>query len=130
MPGAAPASYFLDLERLPAQARRPGILVRAAWTENLTLSHVTLGPRAIIPLHQHAAEQASVVVSGSVTMSIGQETRVMTAGSCYLIPGHVEHGGQAGPDGACLVDVFWPVREDYQAGAVASVTPPPPAAPR
>jgi quercetin dioxygenase-like cupin family protein len=108
------SGYFLDPARLPARERRPGIQVRAAWTENLTLSHVTLAPHAVIPPHEHPAEQASVVLSGSITMTIGEETRTLAAGGCYLIPGQVEHQGQAGPEGACLVDVFWPAREDYR----------------
>jgi len=105
---------FINLSALPARERRPGVHIRAAWTNNMTLSHVTLAPEAVMPPHQHPAEQASVVVSGSVTMTIGQETRTLTAGDCFLIPGETEHGGQAGPEGACLVDVFWPVREDFK----------------
>ena len=41
------------------------------------------------------------------------------------MPGDVEHGGTAGPQGATVLDVFVPVREDYRArasgGQIASV---------
>lgn len=110
----ASGGYFIEMAELPARERRPGIHVRAAWMERMTLSQVTLQPNAAVPSHQHPAEQATIVMSGSLTMRIGAETRQVFAGDCYLIPGGVEHSGIAGPDGACLVDVFTPVREDYQ----------------
>ena len=33
----------------------------------------------------------------------------------YVIPGGVEHGARCGPEGATVIDVFQPVREDYKA---------------
>jgi hypothetical protein len=33
----------------------------------------------------------------------------------YVLPGGVEHSAHAGPEGATVVDVFQPVREDYRA---------------
>ena len=37
----------------------------------------------------------------------------LKAGDTYIIPSHVEHGAAAGPDGATVVDVFAPIREDW-----------------
>ncbi|MCC6192718.1 MAG: cupin domain-containing protein [Anaerolineales bacterium] len=110
-------SGFIDPDQLAARERRPGITVRAARTEQLTLSHVTLQPNAVVPRHQHPEEQASIVLSGTLAMTIGPEMRLMMAGDSYLIPGGVEHGGRAGPEGASLVDVFTPARADYEYGA-------------
>jgi hypothetical protein len=33
----------------------------------------------------------------------------------YVLPGGVEHSAHCGPDGALVLDVFTPVREDYHA---------------
>jgi len=35
----------------------------------------------------------------------------------YALPGDVEHQGTAGPQGALVLDVFRPVREDYREAA-------------
>jgi hypothetical protein len=35
----------------------------------------------------------------------------------YTLPGELEHQAQAGPEGALVLDVFQPVREDYRAAA-------------
>jgi hypothetical protein len=35
----------------------------------------------------------------------------------YTLPGGVEHEGIAGPQGALVLDVFQPVREDYRRAA-------------
>ena len=32
----------------------------------------------------------------------------------YVLPGHVEHSAYCGPEGATVIDVFCPVREDYR----------------
>jgi quercetin dioxygenase-like cupin family protein len=32
----------------------------------------------------------------------------------YVIPGGVEHSAYCGPDGALVLDIFRPVREDYR----------------
>jgi quercetin dioxygenase-like cupin family protein len=47
-------------------------------------------------------------------MRIGTEERELQAGDTYNIPSHVSHDAVAGPDGATVVDVFVPVREDWK----------------
>jgi hypothetical protein len=32
----------------------------------------------------------------------------------YVLPGGIEHSAYCGPDGALVLDVFTPVREDYR----------------
>ena len=32
----------------------------------------------------------------------------------YVLPGHVEHSAYCGPEGATVIDIFCPVREDYR----------------
>jgi hypothetical protein len=31
----------------------------------------------------------------------------------YVLPGGVEHAAHSGPEGATVIDIFQPVREDY-----------------
>jgi quercetin dioxygenase-like cupin family protein len=50
-----------------------------------------------------------------VSFRIGDETRELAAGGTWRIPPNVPHEVQAGPDGAVVVDVFSPPREDWAA---------------
>jgi hypothetical protein len=38
----------------------------------------------------------------------------------YAPPGGVEHSAYCGPEGATVVDVFQPIREDYRERAAAT----------
>lgn len=78
------------------------------------LNVVELAPDAVVPLHQHEHEQLGLVLSGEITMTIGGTDHLCTSDVAYQIPGGVEHGGRAGPDGCRVVDIFVPVREDYR----------------
>lgn len=68
---------------------------------------------AIVPLHSHPHEQAGMVISGRLQLTIGDETKVLTPGEMYIVPGDVPHSAVA-IGGACeVLDVFSPIRQDY-----------------
>jgi quercetin dioxygenase-like cupin family protein len=91
-----------------------GIMARAVEGERLTMAVVELDPNAVSPAHHHENEQLGFVIAGSITMRIGNEERELMPGDTYNIPTHVSHDAVAGPDGATVVDVFVPVREDWK----------------
>lgn len=62
--------------------------------------------------HSHPHEQISYIARGDVLFVIGDEQEVMHAGDTVYVPGGVAHGTQALTDGAVVVDVFHPLRED------------------
>jgi len=49
-----------------------------------------------------------------VQLTIDGETHWIEPGETYIIPGGVEHGGKTGDTPARALDVFSPVRENYQ----------------
>jgi quercetin dioxygenase-like cupin family protein len=71
-------------------------------------------PGAIVAKHSHQNEQLGVVVEGSVTLTISDETRATEAGDTYVVPSNAVHRAVAGPNGATLVETFVPVRDDYR----------------
>lgn len=91
-----------------------GVMARAVEGERLTMAVVELDPNAVSPTHHHDNEQLGFVIAGSITMRIGTSERELFPGDTYTIPSHVSHDGTAGPDGATVVDVFAPVREDWK----------------
>jgi quercetin dioxygenase-like cupin family protein len=67
----------------------------------------------IVPAHAHPNEQAGMVISGSIELSIGDEVMILNPLDSYVIPGGVVHWAKAFED-ALIVDVFSPPREDYR----------------
>lgn len=53
------------------------------------------------------------VLKGSVRMISGEKSQVLNAGQGAVIPSDVEHEVIALEKGSQLLDVFYPLREDY-----------------
>ena len=105
---------FFDLDNREAKEIVPGVHIRTTWGKEMLLSATDIAADAIVPLHQHPHEQAGTLLSGEFELTIGGETRWLKPGDVYLIPGGMEHGGRAGETPARVLDVFSPVREEYQ----------------
>ena len=95
-------------------ALAPGAVARSLFGEKAMLNVVELEPRAVVAVHSHPHEQLGLILAGSMTMVVEGVTRECGPMTAYVLPGGVEHGGAAGPEGATVLDVFAPVREDYR----------------
>ena len=66
--------------------------LRAIGGEQVVLCHVTYEPGTTVGRHSHeTAEQVMWVVDGSVTMTIGDETKDLGAGDVVVINRGIEH---------------------------------------
>jgi quercetin dioxygenase-like cupin family protein len=106
--------YFCDLENREAKEIVPGVHIRTFWGHEMLLSVADLAANAVVPTHSHPHEQAGVVISGELELSIGGETRWLKPGDTYIAPGGVGHGARTGDAPARVLDIFSPVRKDYQ----------------
>lgn len=68
-----------------------------------------------LPQHAHPHEQTGYLVAGRLRLTIGEETRDMSPGDSWCIPGGVVHGAHVLGD-AVAVEVFSPLREDFLPG--------------
>ena len=92
----------------------PGLATRIFVGDHLMLSVVTLAPHAEGKVHSHPQEQWGVLLEGSaVRIQDGEEVPVK-AGDFWRTPGNVPHGIRAGAEGAKVLDVFSPPREEYK----------------
>jgi quercetin dioxygenase-like cupin family protein len=105
---------FESLRNIRPHRLTDGILARAVEGERVTMAVVQLDPNAVSPAHHHDNEQLGFVIAGSIVMRVGTEERELNPGDTYNIPSDVSHDAVAGPDGATVVDVFVPVREDWK----------------
>ena len=90
-----------------------GVAARRIEGDRVTLAIVELDPDAIVPEHTHAAEQNGMVLRGRMTFRVGDSERVLGPGGTWRIRGDVPHWAQAGPEGAVVIDVFSPIRDDW-----------------
>jgi quercetin dioxygenase-like cupin family protein len=75
---------------------------------------VDVDPDMVIPEHRHPNEQVGIVLRGAITMTVAGERRRLAVGETYVIPGDVPHAAETGPEGATVVDVFDPTRDDWE----------------
>lgn len=109
-------SYLVDLDAVPpVDVWGETVRARTVNGERLTLALVELAPDAVVPEHRHENEQMGMVVTGSVTFTVDGETRTLGPGGTWRIPSNLPHDLVTGPDGALVVDVFAPTREDWDA---------------
>lgn len=117
-------SAFQDLDAIPAQQLVPGYLARAVHGSRLTFAVVEIEPHAELPEHSHENEQLGIVLQGSVTFRVGNEETTVTAGGTWSIPAGTPHFVRGGVDGAVVLDIFSPTREEWkQLDAVAAARP-------
>lgn len=91
------------------------VQARVIVGQNASLAVVELGPNAIVPEHRHEHEQLGLCIKGSITFSIAGERRELGPGGTWRITSNLPHDAVAGPDGAIVVDIFSPVRADWDA---------------
>ena len=109
-------SYLVDLDSVaPIDVWGEAVRARSVSGERLSFALVELAPDAIVPEHRHEHEQMGMVVSGTVTMTVDGETRTLGPGGTWRIPSNRPHDLVNGPDRALVIDMFAPVREDWDA---------------
>jgi quercetin dioxygenase-like cupin family protein len=78
------------------------------------LNLVELEAGAIVPLHSHPQEQLGLVLRGEMRLVVEGVEHVLQPMDAYVVPGGIEHSATFGPEGATVLDVFHPVRDDYR----------------
>jgi quercetin dioxygenase-like cupin family protein len=91
-----------------------GYLARFIHTENMTFSFVEVVAGKTLPLHSHMNEQVSIMLEGEFELTLNGEAIRFGPGEVIVIPSNAPHSGLAITD-CKLLDVFYPVREDYRA---------------
>ncbi len=92
----------------------PGLTTRIFVGDHAMLSVVTIEPNAEGQVHSHPQEQWGVLLEGvAVRIQDGEEIPVK-AGDFWRTPGGVPHGLRAGPQGARVLDIFSPPRDEYR----------------
>jgi quercetin dioxygenase-like cupin family protein len=119
-------SSFQDLADRPLiEIWGDEVRARRIQGERITLAIVELGPNAVVKEHRHAAEQLGMVITGLMHFTVDGETRDLGPGGTWRILGDRPHDVVAGPEGAVVIDVFSPIRSDWDAKDIVEPSPAP-----
>jgi quercetin dioxygenase-like cupin family protein len=117
-------TIFKSLREIPPQRIWDGVLARVVEGDRMSFAIVELAPNSVVGEHQHPNEQVGIVLTGSLTFTIGGEERLLRIGDTYNIPGGVPHHAVTGSEGAVVIDAFSPVRADWARFAKEALQPP------
>jgi quercetin dioxygenase-like cupin family protein len=105
---------FTALADIQPQRIWEGVLARVVEGERMSLAIVELAPNSRVREHRHPNEQVGIVLQGSLTFTVAGEPRLLGPGDTYTIHGGVPHDAVTGPGGCVVIDVFSPVRADWE----------------
>ena len=104
----------MNFERTTPFELASGVLGRPLFGTGAMINLIEFGPGAVVPVHSHPHEQLGLVLRGVQILEIGGIDYPLGPMEGYVLPGGLEHGARCGPEGATVIDVFQPVREDYR----------------
>jgi len=91
---------------------RSGDLAQFISGENMHLGRAVFPPGSDYEMHSHPHEQFSLLLSGRILLTVGDETREIGPGDGWYVPGDVEHGGKIlGDEPAVFIDVYSPATQ-------------------
>ena len=106
---------FRSLAEIPVTPIWHGLDARLLHGENATFSVIEIAPNAVAAEHRHPHDQIGICVKGELTLTVGGEARRLRPGDTWSIPPNVPHDAVGGPEGAVVVEIWGPVREDFVA---------------
>ena len=105
---------WVHFEHLRRFALADGVSARPLFGEGAMLNLIEFEPGAEVPLHSHPHEQLGIVLEGMQALVVEGVAHELGPLEAYVLPGGVEHSAYCGPEGALVLDVFTPVREEYR----------------
>ncbi|MFL2828128.1 MAG: cupin domain-containing protein [Candidatus Puniceispirillales bacterium] len=110
-------NYFNNINDLDSGIKRvlgDGISTRIFCGDQSMLSIVTIEPNAKGQIHSHPQEQWGFLIEGSgIRIQDGQEIEIKK-GDFWQTPGGIDHGIIGGVEGAKVLDIFSPPRDEYK----------------
>ena len=105
---------FVQLDHVRAFELIEGVTGRPLFGDGAMLNLIRFDPGATVPAHSHPHEQLGIVLEGMQALVVDGVAHELSPLEAYVLPGGVEHSAYCGPEGALVLDVFTPVREDYR----------------
>ena len=104
---------FLRFDDVRAFELTAGVTARPLFGSGAMINVIEFEPGATVDRHSHPHEQLGIVLRGMQALVIDGVAHELGPFEGYVLPGGVEHSAYCGPEGATVIDVFTPLREDY-----------------
>lgn len=104
---------FIKLKDISEREVVPGFRGKFIHSKNVTVVHWSITAGSNLTEHNHLHEQVTNIIEGEFEFSIEGITQELKSGELVIVPSNVKHHGKAITD-CYIVDVFYPVREDYR----------------
>jgi quercetin dioxygenase-like cupin family protein len=109
--------YFITSADCPSFTQMAGLettLITGLHGQQMMMVLNATLPGHTVPIHSHPHEQIGMVYSGSAILRIGEEEQVVKQGDFFCIPANIPHGDTClGDEPFVMLDIFYPVREDF-----------------
>ena len=102
-----------DWASVPVEHLEAGIQRQMIVGEKVMICRLRFAPHVVTPAHDHPHEQMTLVESGRVLFTIGDQQRIAKAGDVLHFPSGTWHGATVLDEEVILVDIFSPIREDF-----------------
>jgi len=106
--------YILNREDCVKLTPQEGAVVLATEGEQMTLTIMEFEPNAVLPEHSHPHEQVGYMIEGEAEFVLDGESFSVTAGQMWRVPGGLPHQVNVGPKPMRVVEIFYPIREDFR----------------
>ncbi len=94
-----------------------GVTAKFFAGEKMMFSFVSIEAGTTLPRHSHPHEQMGYVLEGTLRLKGESGEAELKAGDMYFMAGGETHEAIGGQEGALVLDVFSPPREEYLAMA-------------
>jgi quercetin dioxygenase-like cupin family protein len=101
-----------DWDQMPKEVMSETIGRKIVTGEKVMMAQVFLAKGAVVPLHQHDAEQVTYIMEGALKFTLEGKDVLVEAGQVLVIPSNVPHTAVAMEDTLDL-DIFSPIRHDW-----------------
>ena len=111
---------IVNIDDYPRYEIAEGVVFCPVFGKNLSLNFVVFPPHSGFPTHAHPEEQISIVREGTMEITVGDITKMVSPGDVIVFPSDVPHSGRTDEVACSLIDTFSPPREglrDVIAGA-------------
>jgi quercetin dioxygenase-like cupin family protein len=103
---------YVTWESIPLESMSDVITRRIISGEKAMVAQVFFKKGAVVPLHQHEAEQITFILEGALKFELEGREVVVEKGGVLTIPSNVPHRAVALEDTYDL-DIFSPIRLDW-----------------
>jgi len=104
---------FYKISELKSKEVINGSTIKAVANEHSMFTFFEFGPNPVVPIHKHPHEQTSLVLQGSIRMTVGDRAEKLIPMEGVVIPPNVEHGATALEPDTKVLDIWYPLREEY-----------------